>query len=211
MSELAMNLTKNKAKPKSIGYLINRLATAASIILAVVMFFAICSSVGRLSDGTIVALVVVEMALILYVRAQFRSSKLMKLVDSMKVNGYYMPAKKDEQVVRAQKCYFGIDFSTGVIAVGTLYEIGANKQERLYFDTDMVESFERFGNQLELNLRNREIPTLRLTVLDGDRAYRGIEMACKMRETYAANRDNGIYETTKSQMVGAGWMLERDY
>lgn len=211
MSELTMNLEENKAKPKSIGYVSNRLATALSIVLVVVLFFAILSSIGRVSFGSICVLVAIELILVVYVRKQFRSTKLMKLIESMKVNQFYMPADSDEQVVRAQKCYFGIDFKTGIVGIGTVYEIGANKQKRLYFDTDMVESYERLGNQLALSLRNRAIPALTITVLDGNQAYRCLEMACKMRGKYDANRSNDGYQNTKAQMIAAGWMIERDY
>jgi len=211
MSELTMNLKENKAKPKSFGYVFSRLATAASIILAVVVFFAVLSSLGRLSSGAICIMVAVDVALMLYVRKQFRSKELLRLVESMKVKGFYFPEDRDEQIVRAQKCYLGIDLHRGIIAVGSLYEIGANKQKRLYFDTDMIESYESYSNQLVLNLRSRTIPTLKLSVLNGEQAYRNIEMACKMREKYDANRDNVDYRNTKAQMIAVGWMIERDY
>lgn len=209
MSELTMNLYENKAKPKNIGYVINRLATAASIILAVVLVFVILSSLGRLSAAAIGILVMLDVALLVYVRAQFRSSKLIKLVDSMKVKHFFSP-RSDEQFMRAQKCYFGIDTTTGIIGVGTLYEIGANKQKRLYFDTDMVESYETYGNQLELKLRSQAIPSLKITVLNGELIHDAIRYACNKRDSIRASRAN-VFEQTKTQMMDAGWMIERDY
>ncbi|ROC77474.1 hypothetical protein [Enterobacter hormaechei] len=210
MSELTMNLYENKAKPKSFGYVVNRLATAASIILAVVLVFVILSSLGRLSPVAIAVLVLLDVALLIYVRAQFRSSKLIKLVDSMKVKNFFSPGS-DEQIMRAQKCYFGIDTTTGIIGVGTLYEIGANKQKRLYFDTDMVESYETVGNQLVLKLRSKAIPTLKMTVLDGELVHDNIRYACNKRDEIRNARANVFFEKNKSMMVEAGWMIERDY
>ncbi|HHD8103997.1 TPA: hypothetical protein ACOXWE_004606 [Salmonella enterica] len=210
MNELTMNYSDNAAKPKSIGYVLNRLATPASIIIAVVIAFVIISSLGRLSAAAIGILAAIDVALFLYVRAQFRSAKLMKLIDSMRVNSFFNP-KDDQQIMRAQKCYFGIDTTTGIIGIGTLYEIGANKQKRLYFDTDMVETYESIGNQLMLTLRSHTIPSLTLTVLDGDKAHEAIRYACYNRDRIVNSRSHVFFEKAKAQVVDAGWLLERDY
>lgn len=208
MKELALAMdSNNTARPKRTGYVLTRLAVIASLFF---MVFSVFILFNVKSDAVRGMTIIADVVLFFFVRGQLKSRKLSKLAASMKVAGFFEPVAGDEQSMPAQKVYFGVDFKTGLIGIGSLYAAGFNKKQRLFFDTDVIESYEQIGSNLTLNLRNREIPTVIITLLDGQKSYRQIEMACNMRVKFNANR-GPQYQAVKAKMLSVGWMIDRDY
>lgn len=208
MKELALAMdSNNTARPKRAGYVLYRLAVIASLFF---MVFSVFILFNVKSDAVRGMTIFVDVVLFFFVRGQFKSRKLTKLAASMKVADFFEPVVADEQSMPAQKVYFGVDYKTGLIGIGSLYAAGFNKKKRLFFETDVIESYEQIGSNLTLNLRNREIPSMVITMLDGQKSYRQIEMACNMRAKYNANR-GAQYLAVKAKMLSAGWMIDRDY
>lgn len=208
MKELALAMdSNNTARPKRAGYVLYRLAVIASLFFMVFSVFILFNVKNDAVRGMTIC---VDVVLFFFVRGQFKSRKLTKLAASMKVADFFEPVVADEQSMPAQKVYFGVDYKTGLIGIGSLYAAGFNKKKRLFFETDVIESYEQIGSNLTLNLRNREIPSMVITMLDGQKSYRQIEMACNMRAKYNANR-GAQYQAVKAKMLSAGWMIDRDY
>lgn len=218
MKDIGMTLDNNLSKPKGTGYYLNRVGVVVSLIFIAYSVFAIVNTVidiGRQgsANGHFLALAiyfVIDLILVGYVRGAFKNRKLCQVVASMQSPEFFKPDAEDEQYTPAQKIYHGVDFKHGIVGVAAIYAEGFNRRKRVMFDSDTIESYELNGAKLILNLRNREVPTIAIMTLSAERAYRNIEMLCKMAQTSKPNR-GPEYVAAREKMVNAGWMLERDY
>lgn len=218
MKGIGMTLDSNLSKPKGTGYYLNRIGVIVSLMFIAYSVFAVVNTImdiGRHGniDGLSLVLamyLVIDLILVGYVRGAFKNRKLRQLAASMKSPNFFKPDVNDEQFTPAQKIYHGVDFKHGLVGVAAIYAEGFNRRKRVLFDSDTIESYELNGSKLILNLRNREVPTIAIMTLSAERAYRNIEMLCKMAQTSKPNR-GAEYFATREKMVKAGWMLERDY
>ncbi|MEX3242860.1 hypothetical protein [Serratia quinivorans] len=155
-------------------------------------------------------LLIIMMLLMFYLKTDPGSRGLHRLVKGMRRDGFFIPEQEDQHYALMPRMYIGIDFKTGIVGIASVYKSGVNRKKRIYFDTDVIESFESVGSKLILNLRNKELPVVEVLTVNPMKAYRHIEMACNMRAKFNANR-GAQYQAVKAKMLSAGWMIDRDY
>lgn len=208
----------NVARTKGAGYYLHRIAVIFSLFFIAYSLFAIFNTlmdIARRGDTaghllTAGAFLAADVILVGYVSSALRGGALKKLAKSMRTKGFFEPAAGEEQFVPAQKVYLGIDLRHRTAGVASVYASGSNRRKRVVFSADVIESYELSGAVLILNLRSVQVPTLRIMTLSGDRAYRAIEMLCKMGPNPELNRDE-TYQAARSQMKAQDWLIERDY
>lgn len=219
MSNTGIAMTgSNVASTKGAGYYLHRVAVIFSLFFIAYSLFAIFNTlmdIGRRGDAgghllTAGVYVAADVILIGYVTSAFRGAGLRKLAKSMKTKGFFEPATGEEQFVPAQKVYLGVDLKHRTVGVASVYANGSNRRKRIVFDADVIESYELNGATLILNLRSVSVPTLRVMTLSGDKAYRTIEMLCKMGPKPELYRDEA-YQQARARMKAQDWLLERDY
>ncbi|MBT8500595.1 ExcA [Pantoea agglomerans] len=204
----------NVAKPKGLGYYISRLWMIFVFVFLFISVFVFLGSVyWTVRDGSIqdhwfgtVGIFLIDVVFIWFLKKDFRSRKLYKITKSLKIRGFFEPHNDCEHYDLARLTYIGLDFSTGVIGIASLYATSSIKRERLFLEAEAVESFESVERELIINVRNTHIPTLRITAINVDKAYRDLEIICRTHK----NRGES-YKNSKAKFLEAGWLISSNY
>ena len=131
----------------------------------------------------------------------------------MKLSAFFEPNDDDETTQVARGSYFGVDFNTGIIGITTAYATPQNKKRILYFESDVIESFDYDSetHHLILNLRNRRMPSLSIPVKDGKLMFRKIEQLAVIGNKRPFLRGSEGYRQIKEKLIEVGKMIEADY
>ncbi|WP_459515069.1 hypothetical protein [Erwinia amylovora] len=205
----------NSIRAKGAGYYLSRVTVAASIVVLVVSLPLTIYAGLRCLGGSLpviwfVAPLLMDMVLLTYVIKKIKSKRLKGVVAGMKEDGCFNPSSREEQIMPAQQVYMGIDIDSGVIGIAALYAQGAVRNKRTYFEAETIESWEYNEGKLTMNLRNRNIPTIELVLINAGAAYRQLEMVTRMYEQHQKYRGEK-YMGWRKAMLDKGWMLPRTY
>lgn len=186
---------------KKLFFMLSVFATVIVLMITGGKFFKYIDALGYSDEKSKLYDLFVWVVVAVIVFWTLNKSMLMGGVDrlskSMHIEGFFNPEKDEQATLTVRASYFGIDFETGVIGVVSPYKTQENSKKIIYFEDNLIESYDYNKDHLILNLRCRKIPTLTIPVPDGQKMFRKIEQLSKYVSSHSNYRELPAYQNTK--------------
>jgi len=178
-------------------------------------FFDTISSFGysdfKSSLFNLIISLLISVLLAIYLLNGIKGKRIRKISGGMRFSEFFNPKPDDEQTMPGNLEYVGLDFTTGMVGIGSVYQRGYNARKVLYFPCELIEHYHYEGNNLVLALRNREIPELRIQMLQARAFERKIEQASHMIGIFEQGRNCRAFKDRYQAMQKVDALIEPDY